>query len=96
MATEYRISPAAENDLAEIWRYTARRWSLEQAESYHEQIVAAFEGLAAGTKKGRTVDVRPGYLKYLVGSHLIFFRERSGRLEIVRILHSRMDVGRHL
>lgn len=91
-----RLSPAAESDLSEIWRYTARTWSLEQAESYHDQIIAAFEGLTAGTKKGRTVDARPGYLKYLVGSHLIFYRERNSQIEVVRILHSRMDVDRHL
>ncbi|GLQ53674.1 hypothetical protein GCM10010862_09330 [Devosia nitrariae] len=53
MATEspYKLSPAPESDLSEIWRYTARKWSREQADSYHDQF-AAFEGLAAGIKKG--------------------------------------------
>jgi toxin ParE1/3/4 len=92
----YKLSPAAVGDLAEIWRYTARKWSPEQADTYQDQFVAAFEGLGAGTKKGRPVDVRPGYLSYPVGSHLIFYRERNSQIEVVRILHSRMDVNRRL
>jgi toxin ParE1/3/4 len=52
----YRLYPLAQADLEEIWSYTASRWSPEQAESYHAAIVAAFEGLAAGSKQGRPSD----------------------------------------
>ena len=98
MAAErpFRLSPAAKADLRQIWRYTVRRWSLEQAETYQDQLYAAFEGLAVGTKKGRDVDVRPGYLKDPAGSHIVYFRDRGDRIEIIRILHGRMDAMRHL
>ena len=32
LMAEYRLSPAAERDLEEIWQYTHREWGLEQAE----------------------------------------------------------------
>ncbi len=95
-AGRYRLSPLAQADLEDIWSYTVGRWSPEQAESYHATIIAAFEGLAAGGKHGRPVDIRAGYLKYRVGSHLVFYRLSEAGIDIMRILHERMDVGRHL
>lgn len=92
----YRLSPLALADLEEIWAYTAARWSPEQAESYHATIFAAFEGLAAGRKQGRPVDVRAGYWKYPVGSHLVFYRLHEAGIDVMRLLHQRMDVRRHL
>lgn len=99
MATDrgYRLSPAADRDLADIWRYTARRWSVEQAESYQDDLAAAFEGLASGRKMGRPVEIRrKGYLKYAVGTHLIFFREAETEIIVVRVLHGKQDPRRHL
>ena len=92
----YRLYPLAQADLEDIWSYTASRWSAEQAESYHAAIVAAFEGLAARSEQGRLSDVRDGYFKYAVGSHLVFYRHFESGIDIVRILHQRMDVTRHL
>ncbi|MBK7314370.1 type II toxin-antitoxin system RelE/ParE family toxin [Candidatus Aalborgicola defluviihabitans] len=38
-----------------------------------------------------------GYRKYLIGSHVIFFRcQPFDRVEVVRILNQRMDVPAHL
>lgn len=92
----YRLYPLALADLEDIWSCTVSRWSLEQAESYHAAIVAAFEGLSIGSKQGRPSDVREGYFKYAVGSHLVFYRRSEAGIDIVRILHQRMDVARHL
>lgn len=41
-------------------------------------------------------DLRAGYRRYGVGSHAIFYRLAPDRIEVVRILHQRMDAGRHL
>ncbi len=92
----YRLSPRAEADLEEIGLYTFKNRSAEQADSYHNAIVAAFEELAAGSKTGRPVDIREGYFKYPAGSHLVFYRLSEAGLVVVRVLHQRMDVGRHL
>lgn len=99
MATErgYRISPAAENDLISIWRHTAREWSVIQAESYQDDLAVAFIGLASGVKIGRLVEIkRQGYLKYVAGAHVIYFRETDTEIIIIRILHGAQDVAQHL
>ncbi len=93
----YALSPAAQADLEEIWDYTSRHWGEAQAERYTRDIQAACEAMSDGTLVGRSAEnIRAGYRKAAVGSHVVFARERSGRLEIVRILHRRMDVGRHI
>ena len=93
----YALTPAAQADLSEIWDYTARHWGEAQAERYTQDIQAMCEGLSDGTQVGLSAeDVRPGYRKIGVGSHVMYYRERAGTLEIVRILHRRMDVARHI
>jgi toxin ParE1/3/4 len=96
MAKPYQLSPPAEADLEGIWLYTFKYWSLEQADSYHHNFVEAFEGLAAGTKQGRPVDILPNFKKYLCGSQVIYFLEYSKHLDVIRILHQRQDVERYL
>jgi toxin ParE1/3/4 len=90
------FSPAAETDIEEIWDYSAVNWGLDQADHYIDDLRDACIALAGGRRRGRTVDVRPGYLKLSVGSHIIYFRDEGDRLEIIRVLHNRRDVERHL
>jgi len=93
----YRLSPMAERDLEEIWLYTCRTWSAEQADVYHGGIIAGIEGVAAGTRVGRDAgDVRAGYRKLSVSRHTLYYREGAGHIDIVRVLHQRMDAPAHL
>ncbi|WP_420810098.1 type II toxin-antitoxin system RelE/ParE family toxin [Hwanghaeella grinnelliae] len=52
--------------------------------------------LAVGRKEGRKVDIREGYMKQSAGAHIVFYHVADDHFDIVRILHGRMDVGRHL
>jgi toxin ParE1/3/4 len=90
------FSPAAILDLNGIWDYGVEHWGADQADRYVDGIRDACHGLAAGTKRGRPVDIRAGYLKYATGAHMIYFRDRGDRLDVIRILHQRQDVNRHL
>lgn len=90
------FSPAAITDIDGIWDYSAETWGPDQADRYTDEIRAACDDLTAARKSGRPADVRPGYLKYATGSHVIYFRDQGDRLEIIRILHGRQDVDRHL
>lgn len=94
----YVFSPAARIDLEEIWDYSVAQWGEGQAEAYILQIRDACEALASGRRKGRAIDdIRPGYLKLATGAHFLFFRIRSDEIvDIIRILHQRMDVSAHL
>ncbi len=91
-----RLTPLAEADLEEIWLYTFRQWSLEQADKYHRGIMTAIEGLASGRIIGQRTDVRAGYWKYKAGMHVVFFKCSEKYLDVIRILHGRMDVNTHL
>ena len=91
-----RFTPLARADLEEIWRYTFGRWSPDQADRYHQAIVDAAGELATGAKVGRPVEIRAGYLKYAVGSHVIFYRRTGAGIDVIRVLHRRMDVPSRL
>lgn len=95
-ARRYQLTPAAEADLEHIWLYSFRQWSVEQSDRYHRQIMACCAELAGGARQGRPVDIRPGLLKHLVGSHVVYFRDNGDRIEVIRVLHQREDVGRNL
>ena len=69
----YQLTPLAEADLEDFWVYTLHEWSVEQADSYINDVIDDFEGLRDGSKRGRFADIRPGYLKYAVRSHVSIF-----------------------
>lgn len=93
----FRLTPAAQRDLSEIWDFTEGRWSASQAESYLRDMQNAIERVAADPDRGRPVDdIRQGYRRYAIGSHLVFYVQRGDRIDVIRILHQRMDPGRHL
>jgi toxin ParE1/3/4 len=96
--TGYRLSPSAQADLAEIWDYSARHWGDDRADRYILAIQDAWEALGDGRRQGRAIDaIRPGYRKLPVASHVLFFRvSTGGMIEVVRILHQRMDLTLHL
>ena len=90
------FTPRAERDLEEIWAYSAEHWSTAQADGYLREIFAVADDLAGGRRKGRPVAVRSGYYKLAVGSHVVYFQLVDDTVLIIRILHQRMDIDRHL
>ncbi len=91
------LTPRAQKDLDEIWDYTLSRWGLDQAERYVRGIGDAIRSVAEDPRRGRPCnEIRPGYRKYSIGSHVLFYRARPTGVEIVRILHQRMDYDQHL
>lgn len=95
--TRYRLSPAAQQDLSSIWDYTQARWGAQQAEIYINEIRAAIERIADDPRRGRACDeIRSGYGRYANGRHLLFYIERVEGVDIIRILHQRIDPTRHL
>jgi len=41
-------------------------------------------------------DIRAGYFKISCGSHFLFYRLTADGVDVVRILHERMDYDSHL
>lgn len=84
-------------DLEDIWVYTFHTWSLTQADRYHSIIVKEIEFLATHPKSGKDQNhIRAGYRSAKVKSHIIFYRVLETELEVIRILHDRMDIPNRL
>lgn len=91
----YRLTPMAQIDLELIWDYTEKSWGVSQAEVYVQSIRKTLEGLADGSVISQSAEhIRKKYRKSLIGSHIIFFKENNDAVEVVRILHHRMDTSR--
>ena len=89
----------AASDLNDIWEYTFKTWSREQANLYYNTLLSDCGKIAQKPDSlGRNFDHVKTTLKgYQSGRHIIFFRKlKDGRTRIVRILHERMDFQRHL
>ncbi|MDO9038273.1 MAG: type II toxin-antitoxin system RelE/ParE family toxin [Lutibacter sp.] len=95
---KYRISKQAINDLNDIWSYTFHKWSKEQADRYYDLIIGEIEFIADNFMTGKSAEqTRKNYRITKVKSHLIFYRKaENGPVEIVRILHQRMDIKKRL
>jgi toxin ParE1/3/4 len=87
----------ARRDIEEIWEDSFERFGLDRAEAYLRGIQRAAMTVMEDPRRGLACDeIRSGYRKFSVGSHILFFRESAIRVVIVRILHARMDFDQHL
>lgn len=96
--SKYRISRQAIEDLNDIWVYTLHKWSKEQADRYYDLIIGEIEFIADHYLTGKPAEqTRKNYRVTKIKSHLIFYRKgEDDRVEIVRILHQRMDIKKRL
>ena len=94
---EYRLSPAAERDLTDIWRYTSKQWGREQANRYTLGLKDMCQKVADAAQRGQScANIRPGYRRRNIEQHVIYFKMTTEGIAVVRILHQRMDAIRHL
>jgi toxin ParE1/3/4 len=93
----FRLTAKALADLKSIASYTEDTWGREQRNKYLAKLDECFHILAAKPHMGRSCDdISMGYRKYHVGRHLIFYRLSDKDIEIIRILHDRMDIEIYL
>ncbi len=92
------LTNQAKADLKSIARYTADTWGRDQRNRYLALLDGCFFELATHPFKGKDCGyIRPGYRKQTVGRHVVFYRSLDADcVEIVRVLHERMDVESHL
>ena len=92
----YWLTDPAKNDLILIWKYTYDKRSEKQADRYIETLNARFAWLTAnkGLWKQRS-EIKQGLFSYPEQNHVILFWERHNDIEILRVLHARMDLEQH-
>ena len=95
---QYRISQQAIDDLNDIWVYIFNKWSKKQADRYYDLIMEEIEFIADNYLVGKSAEhTRKNYRITKIKSHLIFYRKIKNEIvEIVRILHQRMDIKIHM
>lgn len=88
----FDLTRAARADLKAIARYTSDRWGRRQRNAWLKEIDRTFHALAANRLMGRACDeIRAGYRKLPHGSHVIYYKQMTDALLVVRILHAAMD-----
>lgn len=94
---DFRLSPHAEADLAEIADYTIETFGIEQARRYRDDPETCFGSLAGNPLLGRSAEwLSPGLRRFEHRSHAVFYTQEEANVLIVRILHAGMDAPRHL
>jgi len=84
----YRVSPAADRDLDDIFAYWAKRASPETADRLIDSIVERFWLLGAHPSFGRRCDdLGAGLRCFPAGKYLIYYRVSHNRTDILHIFH---------
>ncbi|WP_430540820.1 type II toxin-antitoxin system RelE/ParE family toxin [Planktotalea arctica] len=86
------ISRTAQSDLRGIWQYTAKTWSIDQADTYLRDLQSKFDMLC------ETPLIATEYSKFSPpirvlrsGRHLILCNIKEDKLRILRIMHTSQD-----
>lgn len=90
----YILTNKAVEDLSKIWEYTYEVWSESQADKYYELLISSFQEIVQNPELGKNyTEIDSAILGLRVGKHIVFYRLiKSNDIEIVRILHQRMDL----
>lgn len=94
----YRLTPAAEDDLFEIWAYIAAD-NFEAAERIEAEILEACVRLTARPELGhfrRDLTNKPVRFLPVRGTYLIVYDPATEPLEVIRILHGARDATAEL
>ena len=86
------------DDLNDIWIYTFDKWSEKQADRYYAALEFACMQIGKNPDLGKEYDeIGKNLFGLRTGKHIIFYHVISkDRIEVVRILHERMDLKNRL
>ena len=89
------LSRRPQADLDDIRDYGAERFGPEQAIVYLDGVEQVFRRVLASPEIGPPFGDR-GTRSYPVGEHRVYYEQEGGQIVVLRVLHKRMDVVRHL
>lgn len=94
---DYRLSEKARTDIEGILDYTYARFGARQAELYYNSLRACFRMLADNPAIGKScTTLNPPLRSHHHQRHIIFCDVFDDHVLIVRVLHERMDIERHM
>jgi toxin ParE1/3/4 len=91
------IAPQAQQDIISILRFTGETWGQEQLLIYRNKLDEALKMIGQNPWIGhRSSELSALHRLYLVGSHVVVYRIQDEVISVVRILHQRMSLRRHI
>ncbi len=94
--TKALFRPKAKSDIADIWDYTFKTWSIDQADLYIKSLIDICGSLSENSGIGiARNELYEGLHVHPSGKHLIFYLIIDDGIDVVRILHERMDSHLH-
>jgi toxin ParE1/3/4 len=93
------LSPASAEDLENILQFTLDSWGEKQFEIYLSYFQEAFSAIQEDPKclsSQRRDEIFKKCRSIRSGHHIVFYRLRNKNIEIIRILHEKMDFSRHI
>ena len=90
----YALTEEADRDIENILDRSVIDFGLLQTELYYNSLKNCLELLDDNPDMGSVADdIQPGYRRFSLQSHVIFYRVSGDGILIVRILHKRMDIN---
>ena len=91
------LSPQAEDDFTDILQYTLETWGETQVYAYRAILDKALLTIQHHPQIGHShPELSAAHRIFSAGQHLIIYRVNDATVYVSRILHERMDIGRHL
>jgi len=92
------LSPAAAEDLENILQYTLDTWGEKQFNVYLNSFQQAFDSILLDPESvlsKKRDELFADCRSINSGHHIVFFRLKNRNIEIIRVLHEKMDFLRH-
>lgn len=89
---DLRLTPRAEADLEDIWRYAAEIWGPDQADRYVDALFETFEVLCEMPGMARErAEFNPPVRVHPSGQHVVIYLVEDETLVVIRVLGGRQD-----
>ena len=93
----YKLSRLASNDLENIYEYTLKKWSINQAKIYYKLIIEEIENICKNPKLGKSIsEVKKNHRQKIIKSHIIIYKQIEDVIYIDRILHGKMNIDKRI
>lgn len=93
----FRLSIEADKDLDDIFDYTEHEHSFNQAIKYLSDLDTLFEKLIKNPHIGKErKEIKKGIFSIAEQEHVVFYQIKKEYILIIRVLHGRRDIPKHL
>lgn len=92
-----RLRPKARTDIEDIWLYGVKRWGLDQADSYLNELNTIFQLISENPQIAKPRhELNPPVRIHPHSSHAIVYEINDGLIDVVRVLHQNMLLSHQL